>query len=505
METPKIVNEMPDAPADVRDWILKDVVAGRYMIYSSKEDRAVCSYCGKVYKPSNAELIPLPKNNEEITCPNCKSKAIYKSKGIGRKKLQEQTRVLVFVKKGKSIYASLTEVDISFEKESPAIFKWISAVYKFNSKEQTYLKHYPGWCYGDEAWKIHKKIRVPGVPNASWCCPSKRQGLYVYTNNFEKIFPKSDFKYQDVPEFFEKNNLGGERLIRYMDLSLKYQSVEILRKCGLEYLILEKVIENSLYATINWRGKSLKKILGLNMAQIKEIKQEHLHPVEFSLYKKQIKMGDPKTPAEIKLMSNMYGRAAEIISKYLPIAKAIKYIAKQNSLNNGNSHRMIDYSDYLEDCIKLGLDIRKNKILFPIDFGEEHQRLSDAIEVKENTKKDKRIRIAGIRKTGMKSAYEADGLLIRPAVSVTELKQESSQLGHCVKQYADRIIRKETTILFVRKSENPNESYFTVELKDGKVTQLRGNKNCEPPEEVKDFVDKWLDEVILKKKKRKVA
>ena len=45
--------------------------------------------------------------------------------------------------------------------------------------------------------------------------------------------------------------------------------------------------------------------------------------------------------------------------------------------------------------------------------------------------------------------------------------------------------------MFIREIEHPDIPFYTLELKDKKVIQVRGNKNKDPEQNIKDFVSKW--------------
>ena len=53
------------------------------------------------------------------------------------------------------------------------------------------------------------------------------------------------------------------------------------------------------------------------------------------------------------------------------------------------------------------------------------------------------------------------------------------------------MVKGETCIVFIRKKENPEESFYTMEVREGNVVQVRGKYNREPPEEVKRFVEEF--------------
>ena len=65
--------------------------------------------------------------------------------------------------------------------------------------------------------------------------------------------------------------------------------------------------------------------------------------------------------------------------------------------------------------------------------------------------------------------------------TVSEVRLEGEALHHCVGGYAQRHVQNETTILFLRKEEAPDTSFYTIELKQNgaewKVVQVHGACN----------------------------
>ena len=77
-----------------------------------------------------------------------------------------------------------------------------------------------------------------------------------------------------------------------------------------------------------------------------------------------------------------------------------------------------------------------------------------------------------------------------------ELAAEGSALHHCVGSYADRVARKECLILFLRQCGNENKPFYTVEVRNGEVVQVRGMGNCDPTPEVAQFMERWERQVL---------
>jgi len=146
-------------------------------------------------------------------------------------------------------------------------------------------------------------------------------------------------------------------------------------------------------------------------------------------------------------------------------------------------------------------DLTDRSVLFPKEVKEAHDREAVRLKVKQNEKLSlaiqQRYQVDQTRFTS-----ESGGLIIRPPLDMTELLAEGSKLQHCVGTYAERVAKKETTILLIRRADNPEDPYFTVEWRDDRLIQCRGKRNCDPPDEVKQFVESWQKTMKVKRSKR---
>lgn len=159
------------------------------------------------------------------------------------------------------------------------------------------------------------------------------------------------------------------------------------------------------------------------------------------------------------------------------------------------------WRDYLIECDQLGYNLTNDSIYYPPDLIKQHNRTMKLIKIKADELSRKKAAVRVEKLNWM--AFYKDDLFIRPAESVNELANEGKQLSHCVASYADRYINGNTAIFFIRKTDNPDASYFTLELdeKDFSVWQNRGKCNCDPPEEVRAFVEMWLEWLPIEQKR----
>ena len=502
MIIPKIVQEVPPAPAGVEAWLRKEVFKGRFVIYDTKTQTGTCTYCGEEQRIERGI-----KHNHKGICNRCGEDIVYKKESLGRKSLAEYARVLVFVKKGKSVYGVLSEVIMSYEGEKPEISRAIEAVYKFNRKEQEYQCFVENW-YHENYWEQRKRIAIPG----RWGLfgPHSAETIY-YPHNLGTVFRGTDLKYCQIDKQQKEMNFNAHGLLDLVHLNAKYDSIEKLYKVGLSKLIDNKVTGDGISRALYLRGRDLRKILGLNREEIKEAIEMNIDMrtlFNFKDFRKKGRKLTLKQASEIQHIGYVEDRLLQI-TEHVSYDRMMKYLEQQQERNQENSKRYNsfytltqDYNDYLKECEKLEFDLTDKRILFPKDLIKAHERTSIQVKVKASEVEDAQIRKYASQL--MKLAYESGKYLIRPATTAEEIILEGKKQSHCVGGYLPRIAKGETSILLVRRKEAPEEPFYTMEYKNGQIIQCRGKSNCNTTEEVQAFIEEWLA-WTKKKKKSKVA
>ncbi len=89
------------------------------------------------------------------------------------------------------------------------------------------------------------------------------------------------------------------------------------------------------------------------------------------------------------------------------------------------------------------------------------------------------------------------GLMIVPPKSAEEIVAEGQALHHCVGGYVSRVASNETVILFLREKKQPDIPFYTIEVMDGEVAQIRGQNNCRPTPKVESYMEIWKQEKLL--------
>jgi len=489
-------------PAGLEDYVIThaDVT---YLIFSKKEETVYCTRCRKLTKTREAEWM---EHKGKALCPHCGQEGETLNKRYGRKGITEYGRVLWFRKHGRITFAQLDEYDIDYTGVKPVVSFWTSAQYRLCKESQRFFKHTPEGWWHYEYWSEKKRVYLPAppMPRCFYAAIPKYEKTLTHDSLFTGLGTDLQYANLDMTRFGRISPENPYALISYFDAFLKYQAIELLEKAGFEDMVKIKAFWGSCGGA-NWKKTDLRSILGLNNYEIKEFRKYGGEADVLRMYKTAKKYGRRITFEEAKeIMSKYTHFEAELryICKVTHPYLALAYIQKQGS---GSPHRLSDYRDYLKECSKLGYDLKNKKVLFPEDLQAEHARTSMEVKIADDMHHQEEFKRQTEKLYG-KPEFSADGLLVRAAEAIDELHKESLQLHHCVRTYVDKVCRGDCAILFIRKTEAPDEPYYTMEInKKGEVVQCRGLNNRSMTEEVEAFVELWKQNVMTKSKKRKEA
>lgn len=180
------------------------------------------------------------------------------------------------------------------------------------------------------------------------------------------------------------------------------------------------------------------------------------------------------------------------------IPKGIKLMRFQNWVikNSVSSYEYRDYQNMLEN---LGIAFEGDFRILPKNFKQAHD---DAVKAYNDMKDEqKRIEFANQLEKLLGLEQTIGNYTFVLPKELQELKAEGKALSHCVGSYADRVARGDTVILFVRQKEKVDNPLYTLEIKNGKIVQLRGKRNKDAD------VDAWeaSKKLLSFAKKHKIA
>ncbi|MFB5192775.1 PcfJ domain-containing protein [Alicyclobacillus fastidiosus] len=306
---------------------------------------------------------------------------------------------------------------------------------------------------------------------------------------------------------------GGD-MVKFFDLAAKYPCVEYLTKLGMRGVVEAKLNGGRTYSVVNWRARTPLKVLKMSKHEMNELRTADVSVDPWMLHLRYLakKEGSNLSIADIARISReipeSYQNYLNVALGWTNLGKLDAYFIKQ--LANPDTHRLdtkgyllSTWNDYIKDCIRLGLDISNESVKFPKNLHRAHQNTIKQIKLKVDA--ELTAKITQRCKSLKRMQFEAHGFVIRPAVSSKELIDEGKALQHCVGTYADRYAKGETDIFVLRRLDEPDKPFYTVEIRAGNIVQCRGLRNCVPTEDVKSFIELFVSKKLLTKKRTRVG
>lgn len=325
----------------------------------------------------------------------------------------------------------------------------------------------------------------------------------LYPRNLRKILKGSKLEYSGMPEFAYTGIEFYQQ--DFINNAKEYAGIEKLIKARF-YNLTNTCISYGSRAPIDLYQKQVKKVLGLTGEYYNLIRDKDPTWGEYEVTEQCQDVGIRATWEQIQKMSQ-YARNFAIYMRHSTPHKMLKYIEglKSEGPCAMRNQEVNDYHDYLQLAAGLGYNLDDDWILYPKNLKERHDQLTEEqnerkveLEKESDDKKDRKLKRTIKRKGWTRYEMETEELLIRLPECAHEIRKEGNAQHHCVATYMDRMVAGETCILFIRKKEEPDKSYYTVEVRDDEVIQVRGKYNVAPSEDVEEFMK------IFKKNLRKV-
>lgn len=510
--------EIRPLPQSVHKWIDNTVMAySRYMFYdanSKKQTTARCSVCG------NEVTIKNVRSGDKVTCPICHKKCTAKpyrkylnSNGF----CNRETIMYLQPFKGTRFCAREFIVKYAYSQgriKPRIIMQELSrTTCDFDGQEMrvqeqyTYDENYKG---GD--WRKD-------------FCRSVNSSLPLYPGTLNKIFKrvkgfnKWHIDYGKIARLC--NPVGCENLYNAVN---RVASLNNIIDNGLINLARDVITYTYRCTEFDLAKGSLRKSFGITKDDLKILKQLNPKLYEFKLYKaykqtgRKIDIEELKEFFAIRSMIDCDVNDILRILEYSSLRKFCQFFRRWESENCTKPYDNYyyldprrtffrDYKDYIENATLLEYDLSNLEVLYPKNFKQAHDLASDIV----NDKKFREGELPQIARQYEKYSnlysYEDKDFCIMPPRTHNDLKNEGKTLCHCVATYAKKVATEKTIILFVRKTNEKEKPYFTLELNPVtlRIEQCRGFENCSYPNEVKKFMDKWYKTKIepLKRSKEK--
>lgn len=154
------------------------------------------------------------------------------------------------------------------------------------------------------------------------------------------------------------------------------------------------------------------------------------------------------------------------------------------------------FDRYTSNNINLENLKKHNKDFKDISYNQLLDRIHEEERARRRKEMEDRARIPELEKTYYEDNYReyiVGGFILKTPASKEDLKKEGETLKHCVERYHEDIVLGKTNIYFLRTTDKPDDPFYTVEIVNGELTQVRttnNNTNQEITEKVKEIAAK---------------
>lgn len=475
------------------------------------------------------------RHNDTVCCPACGHEVQVKDAGRGRSQLCNTAVVAVTQRtRNGGILLSFVRVYEDYTrnyKAAPERGTLLYAAY-FNLGQHFVAEQtYGGGLYISVKQKPTRQLPCTVEPvkldHNSWKC-TVGEGAKLL--GFEEALEKSNLRYLPWEAYHEcSQQLYRSTITNYPVnlLGLLYQYsrypvlTERLIKEGNGDLVAEQVEWNRT-AGLDYKQVVPYKAMRLTKPEYRKLKtQDNICCSTLQATKALKKYGYKMTDENVRFfLAFQYSyeqrkcyKALDFLRQYLSPQKAINWVNRQAAGGYGTPTNVLsDYSDYLDQCRRLGLDVSHKEVAVPQDlrdlhrqYSEELTRQADEKKAKEQAERAKKL-AKDLPKLKRKYTYASSGLFIRPAEGPEDLLKEGCAQHNCVYScYTEKYLDRKTDILFVRKQSDPDRSYVTVEFKNGAVIQCRADHNRPAPPDVQEFMQAWLAYLKSNRKAKAVS
>lgn len=212
---------------------------------------------------------------------------------------------------------------------------------------------------------------------------------------------------------------------------------------------------------------------------------------------------------------NINLESMELEQTKLSINQALNYFRRQVEKNKMAYNTFLNYyKDYLSMAAERRMDLTDDIVRRNPNMMEYHNRYLEEKnrEADEKRKHSMRKRFPKIEQdytiNCKRFAWEDEEYIIQVPRNAGDIVEEGRLQHHCVGAsdiYMDQMNKGQSYILFLRRREQPQIPYYTLEVKNNRIVQKYAAYDRQPNiKEVDKVLNKWLKEVKKREKKNKV-
>ena len=503
------MDRLSEVPKDWLRWQKKVGITQNFIFYHysrRKNQTGYCSWCESEVPISH------PHHNAVGHCPKCRHQIQYKA--LGRAKNIETSKETAYLLQtcGNNVFVlrefqlQMLIVSSSYKKPVYSFFERRRILYdeELNTKEYYFGRHH--WTK-ENRW-IQGKLQVPLYSGYGGYMTYEKYNMgNIYGKSLygikNRTFRRTGFyEYAKVKRFLDP--------VSFFEMVKERPYLERLIKAGL-YHLAEDIMDNKAQIYCEDSG-DLGKALGIDRFRLKRLRTNNGGEIFLQwllLEKAQNKLICDDVISWMCLEKLKPADLMFIMDRMAPL-QIKNYLEKQAAESGESVKNLIKtWKDYLNMAIRVGVNVQDSVIYRARKLMQRHNEMIKEIEAKDlilraGELEKKYPGLNRICRDLKKYEYADKEYQIVVPEKVDDILYEAKLMHHCVNNtetYYERMSQQESYILFLRKTEQPTEAYYTLEVEpDGTIRQTRTfyNQQNEDIELARDFLVKWQKQ--LKKK-----
>ena len=488
-------------PRGLEGWVRREIMPAYFRCGHTSVRRPVtgiCTSCGK------EATLPSAAHNSEITCPHCKRELTVKSVGkMGRHYDRDTVQVMERIS-DTEVVARIVKVYYDYDRDR------LAPTERIYENARVFTRQGPdGKAAVEPYYYSYKRGTL-----THWM-PGERPIFYPYNDNFEsdtcghvycrnllEALAGTLWEYCPVAAFYGHFR-EPMQLSPFLQAHLEHPRLEHLVKIGFFSLASDLAYGRLSKDTLDEAQGRTHRILQVAAEDIPFLRELDVNMGTLEVFRGYAGLKDRQRLLRWQ-MDNQVTRDVDQILEHMTAHKFMRYMDKQFAVLRADGGRgrylnmqsvVSEYRDYLDMCMKLDYNMTNSFVLYPKDLREAHDRVQGRVKAKADAQMRRDFKEAMQAISG-RLDFEADGMKMVLPANADDLAAEGTTLHTCVASYADRVARKECVILFLRRCEDVSKPFYTVEIRNQKIIQVRGWDNCDPTPEVEAFMKRWERQVL---------
>lgn len=490
-------------PRGLNGWVRREVMPAYFRCEHTsarKPVTGVCTSCGK------ESTLPNAAHNAKIACPHCKRELTVKSVGKMGCHFDRDTVQVIERFNSDEVVTRIVKVWYSYDRDHlmPKMGLYENArVFVCRDPDGKAVIEPYYYSYSGGTLTPWKRGERPVFSHYQYNFEADTCG-HVYCRNLPEALVGTPWEYCPTMAFYGHFR-ERMQLAPFLTAHIEHPRFEHLIKVGFFDLASDLAYREPGSVTLDETQNRTHRILRVAPEDVAFLRDLQVGLSTLRAFQKH-SQENLKNRQELFLWTKKNGvvRDVDHILEHATVRKLLRYVDRQYAAlrhdggkgRYGNMQAAVsEYRDYLGMCVKLGYDMSNGFVLYPKNLQEAHDRAQGRLKAEANARMRRDFK-AAMEAIYDHLDYEADGMKLILPSTPEELAAEGNALHHCVGGYADRVAKHECVILFLRQCEDADKPFFTVEVRNKKVVQVRGMGNCAPTPEVAKFMDKWERQVL---------